>query len=240
MKFPARGFATFLLGCVLAGLAGALPADAASRQLAPLTLSDLAGKEVSVTDLRGKVVLLNFWATWCKPCITEMPILARVAERYRARGFQVVAASVDEADARDAVKSLAERMPAGMEVWVGATMADMQRLEVGEALPVSVLLDREGSVIRVHHGVIEEDSIDKLIESLLDSTPKERKKFPGVTEAAAEAEPPSTVTDECCDEEEGAAHAHESEHAHEPKHEHSHDESDADAAAEAPRSRVPS
>jgi len=175
--------ATCLVAVALGVLAGTSTSQAAARPFGTLALSNLDGAKVSLADLRGKVVVLNFWATWCKPCLEEMPSLAGLAQRYQSRGFVVVAASVDEADSRNLVESIAGRMPEGMEVWVGATLADMQRLEVGESLPVTVLLDREGRVARVHHGAIEKDSFDESIEPLLGAS-QEKKRFPGVTEAA--------------------------------------------------------
>ena len=190
-------FSALALGALLGALPGMPSADAAMRRFGALSLSNLDGDKVSLADLRGKVVVLNFWATWCKPCITEMPQLASIAERYNERGLRVVAASVDEAESRRAVEQFAKRVPKGMEVWVGATLADMQRLEVGEALPVTVLLDRQGNVVQVHRGGFERGDFDEVLENLLggaDPVP-EKKKLPGVTEAFAPlGEAPSLST----------------------------------------------
>ena len=179
-----RVLGIFFVAIALGSLVGASGARADSRQFGDLALTNLEGEKVSLGDLRGNVVVLNFWATWCKPCVEEMPLLARMAERFHARGLQLVAASVDEAENRETVERFAGRMPKGMVVWIGATLADMQRLGVGESLPVTVLLDREGRVARVHRGAIEDSSFDDLIEALLGGSP-EKKKFPGVTEASA-------------------------------------------------------
>jgi len=189
-----RGVGIFLIALMLGAVAGASEADAGSRRFGTLALTNLDGEKVSLSAFRGKVVVLNFWATWCKPCVTEMPQLAALAERYHARGLQVVAASVDEAESRQAVEQFAEGVPEGMEIWVGATMADMQRLEVGESLPVTVLLDRGGDVVQVHRGGFEQGDFDEVLEKLLGAGGGEKKKFPGVSEASApRLEAPSLV-----------------------------------------------
>ena len=184
MSLRARVLGGLFLALAVGGFLAVTHVEAASRPFGSLALENLEGRKVSLAELRGKVVVLNFWATWCKPCIAEMPMLAKMAERYHARGVRVVAASVDEADSRPAVEQLADRLPSGMQVGVGATLADMQRLEVGEVLPVTVVLDRQGRLAQVHHGTIGSGEFDKLLDSLLGETPgKDSDRVPGVTEA---------------------------------------------------------
>src|SRR5260370_36099384 len=59
-------------------------------------LESLDGSKIRLSDLKGKVVMLNFWATWCAPCISEMPLFVRMYEKYRAQGFEILAVSVDD------------------------------------------------------------------------------------------------------------------------------------------------
>lgn len=140
---------------------------ARSADSSELRMKTLEGRSVSLQDLRGEVVVLNFWATWCKPCITEMPVLAKIAQRFGNRGLRVIAASVDETASRDQLSQFADRLPSSMEVWVGATMQDIQRMRV-QALPTTIIIDRTGSLIRVHHGALDEGSLDETLEKLLD------------------------------------------------------------------------
>jgi peroxiredoxin len=70
-------------------------APAAAREAAPLQMKTLEGRSVSLEDLRGDVVVLNFWATWCKPCEDEMPAMERLYRAYHAQGFELLAVSVD-------------------------------------------------------------------------------------------------------------------------------------------------
>lgn len=197
------------------------PAQAADAPaFGALSLKTLDGGQVSLKQLRGKVVLLNFWATWCKPCVAEMPVLVSLAKTYHDRGFVVVAASVDEPGSEDEIAKFAGKLPDGMQVWVGATLQDMSRLQVGSALPVSVLLDREGRAVGARQGAVDEGLLDSAIEEALGKAPKKPKPLTGVEQAAAP--PPSGPTvaaparvvavptpaapavDECCDAEEPA------------------------------------
>lgn len=146
----------------------AIAAPAAARDAESLEMKTLEGRSVSLRDLRGEVVVLNFWATWCKPCIAEMPVLARLAQRFGTRGLRVIAASVDEAATHDQLAQFAQKLPRAMEVWVGITMADIARMQV-QALPTTVIIDRHGTLIRVHHGAIPEGFLDESLEELLGS-----------------------------------------------------------------------
>lgn len=154
-----------------------------------LSLEKLGGEKVSIEKLRGRLVLLNFWATWCKPCVGEMPLLAALARRYHDRGLVVVAASVDDPSDADAVARFAGHLPQGMEIWVGATPEDMARLKMGAALPATVLIDRDGRVLGARQGAITDGLLADDIEQALGqggAEPKPpHKPLSGVTEASA-------------------------------------------------------
>jgi thiol-disulfide isomerase/thioredoxin len=164
----------FVLAGVLFGAAAVPPATAAD--FGPLALRDLEGNRTSLSALRGKVVVLNFWATWCRPCIEELPVLAELAERYRDRGLVVVAASVDDAASHGEIERFAARLPSSMRVWVGATFEDMQRLDLGASVPVTVVLDREGDVAERQRGTLTRGALDSKLERLLGDSPDSPKK----------------------------------------------------------------
>lgn len=172
--------AVFVLSSLLAASSGL----AESRPFGDLALTDLKGARVSLDELKGRIVVLNFWATWCKPCVAEMPLLAGAAQLYRERGVVVVAASVDELDRHDDVEAFAGRLPEGMQVWVGATLEDMQRLGLGESLPVTAVLDRKGNLAHQHRGVVDAPTLAGSIEGLLPAGRK--KRLPGAVEALAD------------------------------------------------------
>ncbi len=159
-------------------------------EFGPLILRDLDGSRTSLASLRGKVVVLNFWATWCKPCIEELPLLADLAERYGDRGLVVVAASVDDASSRSDIARVAAALPDSMKVWIGATLEDMERLELGMAVPVTVVLDRKGEVAERQRGSLTRGAIDKTIERLLGGPgDKPKKPFDSVEAANCRQDP---------------------------------------------------
>jgi thiol-disulfide isomerase/thioredoxin len=161
----------------------AMPQPVAGESFGSLVLKDLDGASVSLARLRGKVVVLNFWATWCKPCIEEMPLLADLATRYQNRGLVVVVASVDEETSRADVARVAAALPAGVEVWIGATPNDMQRLHLGDALPATAILNRRGELEHRQRGPLTPGLVDDKIESLLGEGGAP-KAFPDAIQAA--------------------------------------------------------
>jgi thiol-disulfide isomerase/thioredoxin len=148
--------AAFGLGGFL--LSSALFSDSAKLvgSTAPaMSMRDLAGKKVQLQDFRGKPLVVNFWATWCPPCIEEMPML----ERAHSRGdIQVIAIASDEAaDVRDFQKNLALTMTMVLE----ADASGINRaLRVPNTIPYSVFFDSDGIVVAVHHGGMSQADFD--------------------------------------------------------------------------------
>jgi thiol-disulfide isomerase/thioredoxin len=115
---------------------------------AELVLRDLLGVEQRVSAYRGRIVVLNFWATWCKPCRQEMPDLAAIQNEYAALGVQVIGAAADKDQDRAKVMQFIEETGVNFPVWLGATVQDLGRFGLGPALPGTVILDREGRILR--------------------------------------------------------------------------------------------
>jgi thiol-disulfide isomerase/thioredoxin len=136
-----------------------------------LTLRDLSGVEQSVGSLKGRIVILNFWATYCIPCRKEMPDLAAIQNEYAALGVQVIGASTDEADDRKKVLQFVKETRINFPIWMGATTAHMMQFGLGSALPGSVVIGKDGRVARVISGVINQTDLKKLIETMLAVTP---------------------------------------------------------------------
>ncbi len=177
---------------------------------APLDLADLSGQARSLDEYRGRIVILNFWATWCQPCREEMPILASAHESYRDRGVVVVGASADEEGRNDQVRKFVDEAGIGFPVWMGATIPDMQEMGLGEALPATAILDRDGGAVFRIKGPLTRDMLEERIDWML----SDRSAAPPQTtlnlHAAAAAEP--------------AGEAHE--HGHGAGHDH-HEEEEA-------------
>jgi thiol-disulfide isomerase/thioredoxin len=141
--------------------------EARERQPAPeLRASDLKGAPKTLADYRGKVVVLNFWASWCPPCLREMPSLERLRLKMAGRPLEIVA--LDSAETPEEVNAYLSMMKLGFPVLLDADGSNTRRWKVF-ALPTTFLLDAEGRVRYVLTGPTEWDEGEALrvIESLL-------------------------------------------------------------------------
>jgi thiol-disulfide isomerase/thioredoxin len=129
-----------LAGVILLASALGLSADAPTTDLA---LKDAAGRKVRLRDLRGKVVLLNFWATWCGPCNDEMPALVDIEKQYAGR-VAFIGASLDDGKSAARIPAFVSRYSIDFPIWYGATLDDLDRLKMGNAVPAAAFLDAEG------------------------------------------------------------------------------------------------
>jgi thiol-disulfide isomerase/thioredoxin len=131
-----------LAGLLLLAAALGLSADAPTADLA---LKDAAGRKVRLRDLRGKVVLLNFWATWCGPCNAEMPALADIGKQYAGR-VAFIGASLDDQKSMNKIPAFVSQYKIDFPIWYGATLDDLDRLKMGNAVPATAFLDADGRV----------------------------------------------------------------------------------------------
>ena len=128
-------------------------------------LQDLDGNPVTLAGLRGKVVWLNFFASWCPPCQQETPILRRLADTYRDRGLEIVGISVQETTAAD-VKAYADRYRLAYTIGFDG-FGDVLREYRVFALPTQFFIDTNGVIQQVVSGPVDEQGARALIESLL-------------------------------------------------------------------------
>jgi thiol-disulfide isomerase/thioredoxin len=128
---------------------------------------DLTGVEQSIAALRGRIAVVNFWATWCAPCVAEMPVLAGIQADYGLLGVQVVGISADSPDDTDRVLAFARKNGLTFPLWLGATAPDMASFEVGPALPATVVIDRDGHVVHRVHGVVEDEALRQVLDRVI-------------------------------------------------------------------------
>ncbi len=130
-------------------------------------LVDMTGAAVSAADFDGQIMLVNFWATWCKPCTEEMPMLVRLQNSYADRGVQVVGIALDDPHkARKFAADLGINYP----ILVGTTDTVLTGRRYGNRsgmLPYSVLVDTNGMVRWVYLGALKQQELEAQIESLL-------------------------------------------------------------------------
>jgi peroxiredoxin len=147
--------------------ASSLASSGMEGQQAPdFALKSSTGENLRLSEYRGDVVMINFWATWCGPCRQEMPLLDELYNRYQRVGFNLLGVNIDD-DSRRAMQ-MAEELGIDFPVLFDASK-EVSRLYEVEAMPVTVLVDREGTVRYVHHGYkpgYEEKYLDQ-IRSLL-------------------------------------------------------------------------
>lgn len=157
-----------LRSIVLGVLFTALPATATGQGTkAPgLALKDLRGRKLRLGDYRGKVVLLNFWATWCPPCRAEMPDLVRMQREYRGRGLRVVGVTYPPQTAAE-VRRFVRELKVNYPVALG-TKETRALFGGSETLPVTVVIDRGGNVRDVIEGILLPQEFERKIKPLLE------------------------------------------------------------------------
>ena len=130
--------------------ATSLASSGLEGQVAPdFALKSSTGENLRLSEYRGDVVMINFWATWCGPCRQEMPLLDELYTRYERVGFSLLGVNIDD-DSRRAMQMI-EDLGVSFPVLFDARKEVSELYEV-EAMPVTVLVDREGNVRHVHHG----------------------------------------------------------------------------------------
>ena len=142
---------TSLLGAILVIFTvSTLAASSLEGQVAPdFVLRSATGENLRLSEYRGDVVLINFWATWCGPCRQEMPLLDDLYGRYQRVGLNLLGVNIDE-DSRRAMQMVQE-LGVNFPVLFDENKEVSKLYEV-EAMPVTILVDREGIVRHIHHG----------------------------------------------------------------------------------------
>ena len=156
----------------VASVAFVVVAGSASSAIAPTTpapdfsLHAMTGPNMRLQDQRGRVVMVNFWATWCAPCQQEMPHLNRLYQKYRSSGFVLLGVNVDEDSSKAA--DVAAKLGITFPVLLDADKR-VSKLYDLSTMPSTVLIDRDGKVRFVHRGYLAgyEDAYEKQIRELL-------------------------------------------------------------------------
>lgn len=157
-----------------AGVSAAVPQPATGNPAPEVSMKDLADKNIELSQYKGKVVLVNFWATWCDPCRIEIPWLIEMQNKYGEKGFTVLGVAMDE-EGKSVVAPFVDKTKFDVN---GAKLGMNYPIvigndEIGEKFggmlgyPTSVLVSRDGKVVKRITGLISYDEFTKTIESLL-------------------------------------------------------------------------
>jgi peroxiredoxin len=164
---------------ILQNLSASRPVQSAvkpdgERKVAPdFSLNDASGKAVKLADFKGKVVLLNFWATWCGGCKVEIPELIEFQGKYKDSGFEVIGVSTDS-DGWKVVKPFVAEKKINYTILLGAD--DICKLYGVDAMPMTLLIDRDGRIAASHEGVVEKSAGESEIKTLLQEKARDAGK----------------------------------------------------------------
>ena len=140
--------------------------DLLGQRRPDFTLQDVSGKAVTASDFDGHIWLANFWATWCTPCVEEMPMLSRLQQEYAGDGLKVVGIALDDAQR---ASEFADGLAINYTILVGKTDVVLTGRRFGNAtgmLPFSVLMDASGVIRWTHLGALSNDALRRQIELL--------------------------------------------------------------------------
>lgn len=157
----------------LVALAGGLyfgrgtPHESTAAPLLGLTLPDIDGQEQRLDQWRGKVLIVNFWATWCEPCRKEMPEFVRAQAKLGDKGLQFVGIAIDQPDK---IRAFSSELGLNYPSLVGGYGALELSKSLGNqlmALPFSLVIDRDGRVVHTQLGPLKPEKLDAIVEQLL-------------------------------------------------------------------------
>ena len=145
----------------------AVPTATASDALFALNLPDLENKPQSLNQWRGKVLVVNFWATWCAPCREEIPIFVKLQEKYRTQGLQFIGISIDQADkTSEFSRNFGINYPSLIGTFDTIDIS-RQAGNKAQALPYTVILDRKGKIVATELGGLTQEKLEARVNSLL-------------------------------------------------------------------------
>ena len=175
MQVPAKSF--LLVSAAIAALlwscSGKEPFTAEAQSVknrkpaADFTLRDANGTAVKLSDYRGKVVLLNFWATWCEPCKIEMPWFVDMQKKYGPQGLQILGVAMDDAGAKE-IGEFAKKLGVNYPIVLGKEAVGDQYGGL-PYLPSTFYIDREGKVVDRIYGLVSRSEIEADIQKALGS-----------------------------------------------------------------------
>ena len=172
MKLKKKWAAPLLMAGLLIGIGAGLSygsPDTAQkiRPAKEFTLKDLSSKKVSLSDFRGKVVLLNFFATWCPPCRLEIPELVKIYQQNKNKGLVVLGVSLDKDVVPFMLKNFVKDMKITYPVLMGTEEVADKYLITG--VPVTVVITKEGTVHKRFDGLASPDQLEKALKDLLET-----------------------------------------------------------------------
>lgn len=145
-----------------------IDSDSDSAKAPQFTLPDINGNQVSLSDFDGKVVILDFWATWCPPCVKEMPHFIELYDEYKQQGFEMVGISLDQGGAAD-IKPFVQKMNVNYTMLIGNQ--DITKEYGGiRGIPTTFVIDKAGKIRQKYVGYREKAVFENDIKTLLNES----------------------------------------------------------------------
>ena len=138
-----------------------------AKNVRKLTLRDLDGNKARLSEYQGRIVVLNFWATWCGPCKEEIPRLAHMAEQYANHDVAFILASIDEQNKLPAVRDYVSQQRVTLPVWTGASVDLLEELSGINIVPATLVIDQRGEIVRAINGEARESDLKEALDWLL-------------------------------------------------------------------------
>jgi thiol-disulfide isomerase/thioredoxin len=152
-------------------LIGLISATALAKRAPSVELKDLAGHKQKLADLRGKIVVLSFWATWCGPCKEELPRLSQLSGTFEGKNVSFVAVSIDKPKDVPKVAPFLDQQKISLPVWIGGDEDLLARFGLGDIVPGTVILDEQGEIVGRIMGEAQDDDVRSRVDWLLKGRP---------------------------------------------------------------------
>ncbi|MBT9332867.1 TlpA family protein disulfide reductase [Acidipila sp. 4G-K13] len=152
---------------LIVSLLALLPSAAFAGKTPNLSLKDLSGQTQKLSSLKGQIVVLNFWATWCGPCQEELPRLSAMAQKYAGKNVHFVAVSIDAPKDRSKIEPLIHKLNVNLDVWSGADADTLDRFGLGNIVPATIVIDDQGKIVTRIMGEARNEDVSTTVDWLL-------------------------------------------------------------------------
>jgi thiol-disulfide isomerase/thioredoxin len=161
MLLPQKAFPAALF--LLLSVSSTFPANNVHK----LALHDLDGNRTRLSQYQGRIVVLNFWATWCGPCKEELPRLGRLAQQYAQENVAFVLVSIDEPKKLPSVREFVAQQKVALPVWVGSSPEQLEDLSGTNIVPATLIIDQKSEIVRSINGEAQEQDVKEAVDWLL-------------------------------------------------------------------------
>ena len=157
-------FGILAVMCLLSSACAARGTDKAPRTARDFALNDSDGALIRLSDYKGRVVLLNFWATWCHGCVLEIPWFIEFQERYKEKGLTIIGVSID--DSWKPVKAFVEEKKVNYPIVLDTE--GLRKIYELNSMPMTLLIDRSGAIAASYIGVVDKGACESKLRTLLE------------------------------------------------------------------------